>query len=274
MTRGPVGGSGTTFFHGVEQVALYGGAGNDIIDASVASFFITVLDGNGGNDSIVGSESADYLAGGDGNDTLRGNGGGDTLTDDVLGQSPERRGEQPVRRRGRERPLLARGWGRRPARRERRRRSERRGGGGRVRRRARVRQADRHPVRRRLDRRDRGHHRHHDHPHPDRIGPADVRPQHRTVRGRRVGRGRRDRRQRLHDRPNEPVRRRRERPHQGRQRAEPVRHLPRQLPAGDGGQRHPDRRAANPTSWAATTTAGTAARGTIRSSAAAGTTYS
>lgn len=90
------------------SVILSGGAGNDVINASVATFAVEVYGGDGhdnvitgagndlvdgeeGNDTLLGSAGDDTMLGGDGNDTLRGGGGADALdggddNDYLLGQ--------------------------------------------------------------------------------------------------------------------------------------------------------------------------------------------
>ena len=54
------------------------GSGNDTIDASSVSTSVT-LQGNGGNDSLLGGAAADSLIGGLGADTINGNAGSDTI---------------------------------------------------------------------------------------------------------------------------------------------------------------------------------------------------
>jgi hypothetical protein len=56
--------------------------GNDELDASslAAGLIKLSLNGGAGNDTLVGSPSADTLVAGDGNDVIDGNGGGDHLT--------------------------------------------------------------------------------------------------------------------------------------------------------------------------------------------------
>lgn len=57
---------------------ILGGSGPDTLTAS-ASGFIEYLAGNGGDDTLIGSNNADTLDGGAGNDILIGRGGTDTL---------------------------------------------------------------------------------------------------------------------------------------------------------------------------------------------------
>jgi uncharacterized delta-60 repeat protein len=59
-------------------VVIDGNAGDDVIDASIASVPVTV-NGGDGNDVIYGGAKADALSGGNGNDTIFGGGGSDTL---------------------------------------------------------------------------------------------------------------------------------------------------------------------------------------------------
>lgn len=58
---------------------VIGGAGNDLIDASIATVSPHVLYGLGGNDTLIGSDGADTLYGGWGDDTLIGGNGNDLL---------------------------------------------------------------------------------------------------------------------------------------------------------------------------------------------------
>jgi len=70
---------------------IYGGAGNDSIDASAATNaeaaptvmsvpgFVMKLVGGAGNDTLIGGTGKDSLDGGDGDDTLRGGAGDDTM---------------------------------------------------------------------------------------------------------------------------------------------------------------------------------------------------
>jgi len=67
---------------GLDSLAIEGGEGNDVIDASglpAASVKVT-LDGGGGNDVLRGGAGDDVLSGGDGDDILDGGGGNDVLT--------------------------------------------------------------------------------------------------------------------------------------------------------------------------------------------------
>ena len=70
--------SGTTILN--NTVSYTGGAGNDVVDGSLAGRSL-VLDGGSGNDTLTGGNQNDMLTGGDGNDTLNAAyGGNDTLT--------------------------------------------------------------------------------------------------------------------------------------------------------------------------------------------------
>ncbi len=62
----------------IEAAILWGGPGNNIIDAS-AFLGAVILFGFGGNDTLIGGPLGDALLGGAGNDILIGNGGDDTL---------------------------------------------------------------------------------------------------------------------------------------------------------------------------------------------------
>lgn len=76
------------------QVEIFGGNGNDLITA-VGALIGNVrlsLNGDAGNDTVIGSEDADTITGGIGNDTLQGGGGNDTIiagdgNDNVFGQA-------------------------------------------------------------------------------------------------------------------------------------------------------------------------------------------
>lgn len=67
---------------GATELRLSGGNGNDRIIADAGAKLSDIrlgIFGDAGNDSLVGTDSAESLSGGDGNDTLEGNGGNDTL---------------------------------------------------------------------------------------------------------------------------------------------------------------------------------------------------
>jgi Ca2+-binding RTX toxin-like protein len=74
-------GMGTDVVQAIEVAELNGGASGNVIDGSAFLGFrgFTILRGNGGDDSIVGSAMSDVISGGDGNDTLQGKAGNDTL---------------------------------------------------------------------------------------------------------------------------------------------------------------------------------------------------
>jgi len=62
----------------IELIGLFGGAGNNILDATAYTGRVFLI-GLGGNDTLYGGSGNDVLSGGDGEDTLRGNGGNDFL---------------------------------------------------------------------------------------------------------------------------------------------------------------------------------------------------
>src|SRR5262249_56663332 len=64
----------TSTLAGIERASLAGGAGDDLIDASL---FIgrSTLSGLGGNDTLLGGSAKDLLDGGAGEDSLNGGGG-------------------------------------------------------------------------------------------------------------------------------------------------------------------------------------------------------
>src|SRR5262249_10302537 len=69
---------------GVEQAALTGGPGANVIDAS-AFTGLTTLDGQGGNDTLSGGSGVDVILGGDGDDTINSVTGGDDQINGGLG---------------------------------------------------------------------------------------------------------------------------------------------------------------------------------------------
>jgi Ca2+-binding RTX toxin-like protein len=81
LTNTSLTGLGTDVVQSIEIAELNGGTSGNVIDVSTFSGFkgFTILRGNGGDDSIVGSAMNDVISGGDGNDTLLGKGGDDTL---------------------------------------------------------------------------------------------------------------------------------------------------------------------------------------------------
>ncbi|MHC4879359.1 MAG: FG-GAP-like repeat-containing protein [Planctomycetota bacterium] len=81
LTTTSLTGLGTDVIQAIEVAELNGGAGDNVIDVSAFTGFrgFTLLRGNDGDDSIVGSAMNDVINGGDGNDTLLGKLGNDTL---------------------------------------------------------------------------------------------------------------------------------------------------------------------------------------------------
>ncbi len=71
-------GIGHDFIQNVETVAISGGASANLIDASTFDG-IAVLEGLGGNDTLIGGAAGDFLQGGSGNDLILGNAGNDLL---------------------------------------------------------------------------------------------------------------------------------------------------------------------------------------------------
>ena len=64
----------------VERLMINGGPGNNTIDASgFSSGFVSILNGAGGDDQILGTSGPDALVGGDGDDTIEGGAGADTI---------------------------------------------------------------------------------------------------------------------------------------------------------------------------------------------------
>ncbi|HYC06222.1 MAG TPA: cadherin domain-containing protein [Azospirillaceae bacterium] len=67
--------------NGFTNVSVFGNAAGNVLDFSAVELVsIVSIDGQGGNDSLVGSVGADNLLGNLGDDTLRGGDGADTLT--------------------------------------------------------------------------------------------------------------------------------------------------------------------------------------------------
>jgi len=58
---------------------VYGGAGDDVITSTATDTYHALYFGDGGNDTLNGSEAEDVLAGGSGADVIYGNGGNDRL---------------------------------------------------------------------------------------------------------------------------------------------------------------------------------------------------
>lgn len=78
LTNAQLSGVGTDSLRNLEAVQLLGGAGNNKFDASAFTGSV-ILDGAGGNDTLIGGSAMDVLIGGAGNDSLVGNGGDDIL---------------------------------------------------------------------------------------------------------------------------------------------------------------------------------------------------
>ncbi|MCH2590612.1 MAG: S8 family serine peptidase [Planctomycetales bacterium] len=72
-------GAGNVELAYVDSVELTGGASANTIDASAFTAGLVVLNGEGGNDSLLGSTGNDALNGADGDDTFVGGDGNDTL---------------------------------------------------------------------------------------------------------------------------------------------------------------------------------------------------
>lgn len=72
--------AGTDSISGFEQAMLNGGDGNNVLDAGGSSLR-TFLNGNGGNDTLIGGSGDDVLNGGDGNDVTELVGSNIVLTD-------------------------------------------------------------------------------------------------------------------------------------------------------------------------------------------------
>jgi acrosin len=67
---------------GFERGTLVGGSSGNVIDASAATFNVTLL-GNGGNDFLFGGSGNDSLDGGDGADSLSGGAGNDIIDGNI-----------------------------------------------------------------------------------------------------------------------------------------------------------------------------------------------
>src|SRR5439155_1469896 len=80
-------GAGTDTLVAIEAVALTGGPGNNLLDASAFTLGPVTLDGAGGNDILKGGAGGDQLTGGAGEDSLVGgagtNRGGEAAGGDV-----------------------------------------------------------------------------------------------------------------------------------------------------------------------------------------------
>lgn len=79
LTNTALTGGGTHSLAGFERFTVNGGAGNDSLDASAFTLAAATLNGDAGDDMLLGGSRADILTGGAGNDTLRGGAGNDTL---------------------------------------------------------------------------------------------------------------------------------------------------------------------------------------------------
>ncbi|MHC4878149.1 MAG: beta strand repeat-containing protein [Planctomycetota bacterium] len=81
LTNQSLSGLGNDRLQAIEVAELRGGPSDNVIDVSAFLGFrgFTLIRGNGGDDSIIGSAGPDALNGGDGNDTLLGKDGNDTL---------------------------------------------------------------------------------------------------------------------------------------------------------------------------------------------------
>lgn len=73
---------GTDALAGIEQAALTGNAGDNVLRASAFAGAVS-LDGGGGNDKLFGGKGNDVLTGGEGNDTLNGGPGVNTLSEAI-----------------------------------------------------------------------------------------------------------------------------------------------------------------------------------------------
>ena len=64
----------------IEQANLNGLGGDNSIDASASTEIKTVIEGNDGNDTLIGSQMGDNILGGNGSDVLYGSLGDDSLS--------------------------------------------------------------------------------------------------------------------------------------------------------------------------------------------------
>lgn len=71
LTRNKLTGNGNDTFSGIESARITGGAGNNLLDASLYPGSVS-LDGGAGNDTLLGGAGKDDLTGGPGNDLLNG----------------------------------------------------------------------------------------------------------------------------------------------------------------------------------------------------------
>ncbi len=87
LTNTSLTGLGTDVLSGIERAVLTGGVKANLLNAS-AFTNVAVLNGLGGNDTLIGGSGIDSMNGGEGNDSLLGNNGNDTLNgganDDIL----------------------------------------------------------------------------------------------------------------------------------------------------------------------------------------------
>ncbi|MEM8677467.1 MAG: calcium-binding protein, partial [Cyanobacteria bacterium P01_G01_bin.67] len=79
LTNTQVTGEGTDTLISIEDANLYGGNGDNLINATNASKIKTFIQGNDGNDTLRGGAKNDGLQGNAGNDNLIGNAGDDKL---------------------------------------------------------------------------------------------------------------------------------------------------------------------------------------------------
>ncbi len=98
LTNTQLTGKGTDIFSSIESVRLVGAGSANTLNASAVTQFKVILEGSGGNDTIIGGSGNDDLTGGVGNDVLTGGAGADrflytefnhridTITDFVAGQ--------------------------------------------------------------------------------------------------------------------------------------------------------------------------------------------
>ncbi|MEL7011094.1 MAG: calcium-binding protein, partial [Cyanobacteria bacterium J06588_4] len=72
-------GLGVDSLDSIELANLYGRGGDNLIDATGANNIATVIKGDAGNNTLMGSQMSDSIFGGSGNDFLYGSSGDDTL---------------------------------------------------------------------------------------------------------------------------------------------------------------------------------------------------
>ncbi len=85
LTNASLAGLGSDVVQAIEVAELNGGDSANTIDVSAFLGFrgYTLIRGNGGNDTLIGSDGTDVLNGGDGDDSLVGNEGNDLLNGDA-----------------------------------------------------------------------------------------------------------------------------------------------------------------------------------------------